>query len=142
METSTKTRVSNEQLLAAIMAQTSALQSLVTVLTPKAVAMATERAAPKVVHNPVRMASAIVAPLERLVGHLPECTEIPVGIKIDWLGGLVRKAKLWADSPANTTRDKVAVYFVRNSNGEHRPLFARMGSKASANAVSIYQLVN
>ena len=144
MTNATKTRVSNEQLLAAIMAQTQAIQGLVVALTPKGTVqepvVQPSRPVPQV---PVKFAQSVPHQAEgRTISMLPEATEIPRGIKIEWLAGLVRKAQAWAASPSNTTGDKVAVYFVRSADGNHKPLFGRMGSKVSANAVSIYQLVN
>jgi hypothetical protein len=136
METAKKVRVSNEQLLAAIMAQTTAITNLVGVLTPKAATVT-----PAIEKEPVKFAQAVPMATEgRLIGHLPEATEIPKGIKVDWLGMLEAKARNWAI--AKQVTEPVFVYFVRNSFGQHKPLFGRASSKVSANATSIYKRVN
>jgi len=147
---STKNRVSNEQILNAIMAQTTALNGLVQVLAGKSVAQPVPVEAPA--HNqkimqeikpqPVKFAQStpVMANPGRLIAHLPQATEIPRGINVEWLGGLEKKAARWAQDKGVT--EPVFVYFVTNSFGQHKPLFGRASSKVSQNAVSIYKRVN
>lgn len=133
-----KSRVSNEQILAAILGLTEAIKgsALVTPQPTERIAMNGElKVAPQLKQVTVAQPSA-----GRLIAHLPQAAEIPKGIKVEWLAGLVRKATAWAAAKANG--EAVFVYFVRKADGTHSPLFARASSKASANAVSIYQRVN
>ena len=127
---STKVRVSNEQILQAIVGLTQAIQGSALVQKPTPVAP----------QPTLRQGMVASEPSARLVAHLPQATEIPKGIKVEWLAGLCLKAKNWAAS--KQVNEPVFVYFVRNAQGDHKPLFARASSKASANAVSIYERVN
>jgi hypothetical protein len=130
METSKKTRVSNEQLLGAILGLTEAIKG--TMVKP---AQDKQDQSPA----PIRFAMS-TATAGRLIAHLPQATEIPKGINVEWLGGLEKKAARWATEKECT--EPVFVYFVVNSFGQHKPLFGRASSKVSQNAVSLYKKVN
>ena len=136
----TKKRVSNEQVLAAIMATNSTLTILVDVLTKQQLAnqKKEEPVAPPTVTETATVSHAVVSNGPRLIKDLPLTESLPQGIRADWLGGLLVKASNWAKSKA--PGEEVWVYFVRNSVGTHFPMFARGTSKAAYNAVSRWKL--
>lgn len=138
----TKNRVSNEQLLAAIMAQTAAIQGLVVALTPKdqKPAATVPTVTPPVEHKPVKFAHSVATVAKRTIGSLPHATEIPAGINVAWIPGFERKAAAWAAN--NRVTEPVYVYFVVNSLGKPSLMFGRHSSAASQAAVSIYKKVN
>ena len=141
----TKKRVSNEQILAAIMATNTNLNALIQVLANQkkeeqvlANQKKEEPVAPPTVTETATISHAVVSNGPRLIKDLPLTESLPQGIRADWLGGMLVKASNWAKSKA--PGEEVWVYFVRNSVGTHFPMFARGTSKAAYNAVSRWKL--
>ena len=137
-----KSRVSNEQLLAAIMAQTAAISNLVAVLTPK------EPSAPTVrgfgpndealaMPNPmVKLAKSSITPpsADGTVGQLPILTTYPKNFNSEAAAIVCQKATAWRTAKGLPT-GSVTVVIQRSAYGKLSCRFFQNTTKAPANCV-------